>query len=426
MHRKSFFILLFTFVFCQSATCLAQQTDANTPLHLLKPDYKTPYGVPTKENIKATLDRILNYIESSKGTFRLTSYEWGVTYSGVLKVSEITGDNRYRDYAVRNFNWLSEEFSKSTADKVIRQVKTPKALDDAGAMCAAMIKVTAQSQQSDIKSQKLNDLTPMINNYMDFIKNKQFRLPNGMFARNRPQRNSVWLDDMFMGIPPLAWHGDYDEAARQILLFKEKMWFPERQLFRHGWVEAMDPHPSFLWARANGWALLTMCEVLDALPKSHPQRAEILNLFRAHVQGLADLQSGEGFWHQLLDRNDSYLETSATAIYTYCMAHGINQGWLNAQTYGPIAILGWNAVSTKINAQGQVEGTCVGTGMGFDPAFYYYRPISPFAAHGYGPTFLAGAEIIRLVSTHYPRLNDSATLFYDTDQSSKSPLFNVE
>lgn len=36
-------------------------------------------------------------------------------------------------------------------------------------------------------------------------------------------------------------------------------------------------------------------------------------------------------------------------------------------TYGPMSILAWNAVSTKINERGQVEGTCVGTGMAFDP-----------------------------------------------------------
>ena len=61
------------------------------------------------------------------------------------------------------------------------------------------------------------------------------------------------------------------------------------------------------------------------------------------------------------------------------------------------SLLAWNAVTTKVNAQGQVEGTCVGTGMGFDPAFYYHRPTSAFAAHGYGPVLLAGAEMVRLL-----------------------------
>ena len=75
-------------------------------------------------------------------------------------------------------------------------------------------------------------------------------------------------------------------------------------------------------------------------------------------------------------------------------------------------MLGWNALSTKINAKGEVEGTCVGTGMGFDPAFYYYRPISPIAAHGYGPTLLAGAEILNLLKNFQVVINETSVMFY--------------
>ena len=73
-----------------------------------------------------------------------------------------------------------------------------------------------------------------------------------------------------------------------------------------------------------------------------------------------------------------------------------------------MVMLGWNAVSTKINEKGQVEGTCVGTGMGFDPAFYYHRPVSPFAAHGYGPTIFAASEIINLLNNNKFEINDSS------------------
>ena len=164
--------------------------------------------------------------------------------------------------------------------------------------------------------------------------------------------------------------------------------------------------------RANGWALLTLVELLDVLPEDHPDRAAVLDLLRAHVRGLLARQSGSGFWHQLLDRDDSYLETSATAIYAYALAHAIGRGWIDPVAYGPATLLAWHAVTTKVNAQGQVEGTCVGTGMGFDPAFYYHRPTSPFAAHGYGPVLLAGAEMARLVKEHRFEINDSSTQLY--------------
>jgi unsaturated rhamnogalacturonyl hydrolase len=108
------------------------------------------------------------------------------------------------------------------------------------------------------------------------------------------------------------------------------------------------------------------------------------------------VQGHAGLWHQLLDRPHSYEETSASAMFVYALARGINEGWLDPLAYGPTTSLGWNAVAKKVNAKGQVEGTCVGTGMGWDPMFYMYRPVHVLAAHGYGPVLLAGAEMIQL------------------------------
>jgi rhamnogalacturonyl hydrolase YesR len=204
----------------------------------------------------------------------------------------------------------------------------------------------------------------------------------------------------------------FDDAVRQILQFAQRMFNRSVGLYMHGWVQGMDVHPEFRWARANGWALMAAADLLDVLPQDHPDRATVLDLFRAHVRGLAACQSGSGFWHQLLDRNDSYLETSATAIYAYCIAHAINRGWIDPLAHGPMALLGWNAVSTKVNGQGQVQGTCVGTGMAFDPAFYYHRPTNLFAAHGYGPVLLAGAEMLQLLKNYRIEINDSSVQFY--------------
>lgn len=439
--------------------------DSNTPLHLMQPEYKTPYGVVSVEEVKEDMDRVLHYLESctptrvvnektgetitdyanmgtdaqlERGTFRLASYEWGVTYSAMLAAAEATGDQAYMDYVINRFNFLAEvapyfralHETHGKIDPQMRQILDPHALDDAGAVCAAMVK-------AQLKDPSL-PVTPLIENYINYIMNGEYRLADGTFARTRPFRNTVWLDDMFMGIPPVAWYsviaGDEQsryqaEAVRQVLQFAERMWVPEKNLFRHGWVESMEDHPSFHWGRANGWAILTMCEVLDVLPEDYPKRDEIMTLYRKHVRGLAALQSGEGFWHQLLDRNDSYLETSATAIYAYCIAHGINKGWLDAMTYGPVAMLAWHAVTTQIDEQGQVGGTCVGTGMAFDPAFYYYRPVHKMAAHGYGPVIWAGAEIINLLKNQHPKMNDSAIQFYRTEQKTDKPIFhegNVE
>lgn len=464
--KKNINPIILTSLLLAGSFCLQAQkgqdkiNDFNTPLHLLAPDYKTPYGEVTTAEVKKSLDRVLKYLAENtpakvidknthkevtdfnkinqdsqldRGAFRLASYEWGVTYSGMLEVAKATGDSAYFEYVKDRFEFLAKaapQFKRimndyGVIDPQMKQLLTPHALDDAGAMCAAMIKFQ-QSAKPDF------DLRGIIDNYMNYIMYHEYRLSDGTFARKRPQMNTLWLDDMYMSVPAIVQMGKlagedkyYNEALKQVKQFSERMFVKEKGLYMHGWVESMDDHPAFFWGRANGWAVLTMTEVLDVLPQNHPDRPKVLAQLKEHIKGIASYQSGEGFWHQLLDRNDSYLETSATAIYVYCIAHAINKGWIDPIAYGPVAQLGWNAVSSKINAQGQVEGTCVGTGMAFDPSFYYHRPVNVYAAHGYGPVLLAGAEMINLLNKYYPRMNDSAIQYYTTPQRTAAPIFSI-
>ncbi len=416
----------------------APQTDATAPLHALQPDYPTPYVVPKQEDIKKVLDRVYTFLEENSaskiinaetkeiitdytkkdvditfesGAFRLTSYEWGVTYAGMLLAAQATGETYFADY----YNTRIQLIADIAANYAIENIKdpdmlktlNPEALDFAGALCAAFIK----AKKAGLKT----DVDPLINNYVDFISNKQLRLEDGTLARNRPQKNTLWIDDIFMSVPALAQMGNYtgdfkyfDDAVNQVNGFSKRMFNKEKGLFMHGWVQSMAVHPQFHWGRANGWAVMAMVELLEVLPKNHPGYAGVLSQLQAHIAGLAKYQHGTGFWHQLLDKSDSYLETSATAIYTYAMARAINRGYIDKMAYAPTVLLGWNAVATKVNDKGQVEGTCVGTGMAFDPAFYYYRPINVYAAHGYGPVLLAGAEIIQLLKNHSFEMNDSS------------------
>ena len=439
-------ILIIVALLCPAVSA---QTDQSTPLHLLKPNYPVPYGIPKPEDVKLTLDRVRNYLDGATptgfinektgaavtdlskidadtvfahGDFRIVSYEWGVTYAGMLLAADATGDQRYREYVEKRLAFIADSaasfkaapgnYSDWESRMPLRNLMFPQALDDVGAMCAAMIKAKRAGSKANVQ--------PLIDIAIHHIINKQFRLADGTLARNRPQPSTLWLDDLFMSVPALAQMGKltgdkkyFDDAARQILSFSKRMFNPQLGIYMHGWVEGMSVHPEFHWARANGWAFMAEAELLDVLPVNHPLRQQVLELFRAHARGIASFQSGSGFWHQLLDREDSYLETSATAIFAFAYARGINRGWLDARAYAPATLLAWNAVTTKVNAKGQVEGTCVGTGMAFDPVFYYFRPTSPFAAHGYGPTLLAGAEILTLLKTHKFEINDSSVQLLD-------------
>lgn len=168
--------------------------DSNTPLHLLQPAYKVPYKAITPAEVKTDMDRVLRYLETStptrvvsektgkvitdysnlpadaqleRGAFRLASYEWGVTYSAMLAAAEATGDSDYKKYVTDRFNFLAEVAphfrqlleKNGTTDPQMKQILTPHALDDAGAVCAAMIKAQLQD--------KTLNLYPLIDNYLD-------------------------------------------------------------------------------------------------------------------------------------------------------------------------------------------------------------------------------------------------------------------
>jgi rhamnogalacturonyl hydrolase YesR len=348
----------------------AAATDANTPLHLLKPDYPVPYGPPTVERATEVLQRVLGYLEAATparivdrrtgepiadlaapgalpafdpGSFRVTSYEWGVVYSGMLLAAETTGDPRFSDYVARRLRLVAELAAHYRAHPVpdgpLRSVLEPRALDDSGSLCAAMIKASRAGIAPA-------ELRPLVDNFAGYISTREFRLADGTLARNRPQPSTLWLDDLYMSVPALAQMGKltgerryFDDATKQVLQFSRRMFNRDLGLFMHGWVEGMAVHPEFRWARANGWALMTLVELLEVLPEDHPDRRAVIDLLRAHVQGLAPRQSGTGFWHQLLDRDDSYLETSATAIYAFSMARAINRGLIDPVAYGPAAAL---------------------------------------------------------------------------------------
>ncbi|MCM1077163.1 MAG: glycoside hydrolase family 88 protein [Bacteroides sp.] len=446
---------------CRSTvTSTDEVNDSKTPLHLLKPDYVTPYGMLDADSVRHDLDRVFEYIDMvtpakivdadgntvedfstlpddailNRGTYRLTSYEWAVTYMALLDASRTLDDQRYKEYVVDRICFLSEaaplfrEQAERTGkhDGQMRQVVSPGSLDDAGAMSAAFMR--AALADSTINA------SDCIERYYNVVENNTLRLHDNTIARNRPHRNSVWLDDMFMSIPAMAARSRYtgdekylDEAVAVALGFIDRMWMPDRNLFRHGYLEGHTEQPSMAWGRANGWAILSLSQLIDALPEDHPQRGKLLDIYKKHIDGIVSRQNKDGFWHQLMDRNDSYPETSATAIFAYAIAHGINEGWLDPTIYGPSAHLAWEAVASKINDKGEVEGVCVGTGMAFDPAYYYHRPVSVKAAHGYGPVIWAASEIIRMINNYHPRVNDSAVHYYNVDpEAGNLPIFSVD
>lgn len=80
----------------------------------------------------------------------------------------------------------------------MRAIIAAKALDDAGAMCMAMIKTQQHTT---------TDLRPMIDTWIDYIMKRELRLEDGTLARNSPQPDTLRRDDLYMSLPVLAQMG---------------------------------------------------------------------------------------------------------------------------------------------------------------------------------------------------------------------------
>lgn len=397
--------------------------------------YRIPYQKPTRTEIIALLHRVRGFLETAAptrvidsrtgaeikdrtspvatatlergpATFNPFSYEMGVVHAGMLQAHEVTGDPAFRDFTARHMvffhQWLPyfrEVEARFHLDRgnAFHRALDPRSLDDSGSMCAALIRAARAGVGPENRTQ--------IGVWSDYILNKQFRFADGTLARQRPQPQSLWADDAYMSIPALAEMGRltgeakwFEDAVRQAVQMHDHLYAADKGLLTHG-LHLHNPRaPHFFWGRANGWVVVAMCDLLDALPRSHagfePVRSRLENLLR----GIAQYQDGNsGLWHQMIDRNTSYLETSASAMFTYGLAHAVNRGWISPTTYGSIALAGWIGVTERVNDAGQVEGTCVGTTLASDQVYYYHRPQSAYALHGYGPVLLAGIEVIRLL-----------------------------
>jgi rhamnogalacturonyl hydrolase YesR len=394
------------------------------------PQYPIPYAPPTVEQVSQVMQRVLKRLDTQapirlvdrkthaevkdfskpnpdaqldkgpEGKFPPIAYPMGVIYSGMLAATEATGDKAYADFVVKRYQFFADHYKDFQAwgdgrENPFRNFYRPGNLDACGAMVASMVRAKRMHVGPD--------LTPIIETAAKYVHTKQQRLDDGTFCRPGPFPKSLWLDDAYMSVPLLAQYGAltgdrayFDDAATQLKGFYKHLFIPARGVFTHAATADNEAdHPIHCWGRANGWFMVATVDLLDLLPEDHSDRPALIKILREHARGVASLQSGTGLWHQVLDRQDSYLETSCTAMFTYAMAKAVNRGWLDPG-YAPVAVAGWNGLTTKVDAEGRVNDVCIGTNYADDFVYYYNRPAID-DIHGYGPVLLAGAEVTKLM-----------------------------
>lgn len=223
--------------------------------------------------------------------------------------------------------------------------------------------------------------------------------PDGITTEAR-----YWVDDMFMisAVQLQAYRATrdpkyLDRAALAMAAYLDKLQQPNG-LFFHA------PDSPFHWGRGNGWYAAGMTEVLSELPENHPRRARIMAGYRTMMAALLKYQSEEGRWRQLIDRPESWLESSGSAMFAFAMVTGVKHGWLDASIYGPPARKAWLALVANLDAGANIQDVCVGTGtaysvVGPDPAkqvqYYLARARKTGDLHGQAPILWTAGALLK-------------------------------
>lgn len=267
-----------------------------------------------------------------------------------------------------------------------------------------------------------------IKTYFKQLEN-QPRTQAGPWHHKKIYSYQVWLDGIYMGLPfytmaapqlksKKATQKVYDDAVNQIIETGKRTFDAKTGLWKHAWDErkvmfwanketGLSQHS---WARAMGWYVMAMVEVLDALPQDYARRGEVIDLFQQAMEAIVKYQDKKSkLWFDVLDVKDSrnYLEATASSMFTYCLLKGSRLGYLDNK-YRTKGVEAYNAILNtfiRVNPDKTISLTncCEVSGLGpennprRDGSFEYYmsEPIRDNDGKGVGPFIWASLEMER-------------------------------
>ncbi|WP_329051039.1 glycoside hydrolase family 88 protein [Amycolatopsis sp. NBC_01488] len=216
----------------------------------------------------------------------------------------------------------------------------------------------------------------------------------------------LWGDGAYMAQPFLALYGAafddggycFEESAKNLVVYFSHLREPAKGLLYHAydedgsesWASGPGHHSKYHWARAIGWFGMAAIDILEVLPADHPRRAALIDIVRFLAAGYQRYQdAATGRWYQVVDRGGdakNWLETSASSMYTFTMARGVQRGYLPA-SYQAVADRGYAGVLRKVSVGSDgltnITDICEGTNVG-DLSYYYGRGRKTNDFHGLG------------------------------------------
>jgi unsaturated rhamnogalacturonyl hydrolase len=190
--------------------------------------------------------------------------------------------------------------------------------------------------------------------------------------------NQIWADTLFMIIPFLLEYAEvtgtsapYEEIALQMEVFRRHLRDNDVGLYRHRYDddtgEVLPAEPLY-WGRGNGWVFVALVLANNRLPASikagmdFDLEADLLQT----LESIRSMETVDGRYHTILNRTDTYLETSAALLYAYgvsmdALGQGIfsdNIDWIDLWMQGAI---------DQIVVDDAGDTLLLGTSCGTDP-----------------------------------------------------------
>jgi unsaturated rhamnogalacturonyl hydrolase len=234
-------------------------------------------------------------------------------------------------------------------------------------------------------------------------------------ATSSSRAHQLWADGVYMVNPFLVEYakefGDssaYDEAAKQMVAYGGHLQ-QSSGLLKHAydesktasWADSKTGLAPEYWCRAIGWYGMASVNVLDAVPSSQPQRAQLLTILQKLAAGFEHYQDpATGRWFQVVDKgskSDNWTETSCSAMYSYTLSRAVQQGYVDAH-YKAVADRGYQGVLKKISLGGDgrtnLTDISIGTNVG-SYSYYVGRDRATNDFHGLGAFLLMNEQFVR-------------------------------
>lgn len=318
--------------------------DSKLKVSVLIPFQKFSDGRPAKERIAPRLvQSTLNLYPDPKDFPIYAPNRWNYEYSyfllGSYKLGKKINNPAFVQYPKR---WLDGFINESGGFKSgVYDMKEHKLDDVIPARLAILFhQETEQPKYKSIVDTIVTQLT------------RQPKTKEGGYWHKQVYEHQMWLDGIFMADVFAMQYAQvykkpewFDEAVHQIKLIYKHTRDEKTGLLYHGWDESKNPvwaHPvkgtsPEFWARAIGWYAVALVECLDYLPEDHPQRKDVVEIFREVCASVKKYQHGDELWYQVLDKNGkegNWPEASASAMFAYAFAKGANKKYLDESFKG--------------------------------------------------------------------------------------------